>query len=105
LSNAVKYTNKGSIEVKLKPSHNIVFEIKDTGIGISQANQKKLFDKFYRVRVPATMEVTGSGLGLWISKKLVEMMKGKIWFESKKARVQLFILACRGCRRDLKCRN
>ena len=56
--------------------------VRDTGIGISEEDQAKIFQKFFRSEDPKTREVPGTGLGLNITKSLVEMQGGKIWFES-----------------------
>ena len=57
--------------------------VKDNGIGINEEDQKKIFQKFFRSDDPKTREVTGTGLGLNITKSLVEMQGGQIWFESE----------------------
>ena len=57
--------------------------VKDTGIGISEEDQKKIFQKFFRSEDPKTREAPGTGLGLNITKSLVEMQGGQIWFESE----------------------
>lgn len=91
ISNAIKYTKQGSIEITLKNNEKeIICQVKDTGVGISKPNQKRLFEKFYRVRTTETLEVTGTGLGLWITKKLLEMMGGKIWLESDEGKGSSF---------------
>jgi signal transduction histidine kinase len=59
------------------------FSVADTGIGISPEDQKKIFQKFFRSEDPKTREVPGTGLGLNITKSLVELQGGKIWFESE----------------------
>ena len=58
--------------------------VHDTGIGMDEAERKNLFTKFYRVKNDDTKDVTGTGLGLWITKELVETMKGKILVDSIK---------------------
>jgi PAS domain S-box-containing protein len=85
LSNAIKFTNRGKVELKItKQQENIVrFEIKDTGIGLSQEQQDKLFKPFSQADGSTTRRFGGTGLGLSISKKLVELMGGKIWVKSK----------------------
>ncbi|KKQ17417.1 MAG: GAF sensor signal transduction histidine kinase [Berkelbacteria bacterium GW2011_GWA1_36_9] len=91
ISNAIKYTKQGSIDVSCQKNENeIIGQVKDTGIGISKADQKRLFEKFYRVRNPETIEITGTGLGLWITRKLLEMMNGKIWLESEEGKGTTF---------------
>lgn len=84
ISNAVKYTDKGEVAVKLtQPDKATVrFEVSDTGPGISEEEQKKLFQKFQRVETNVG-KTTGTGLGLYISKLLVEKFNGKIGLKSK----------------------
>ena len=87
LSNAVKYTEVGRIEFSLDGSivDNIItmkFKVLDTGIGIKKENFDKLFEKFSRLDSATQKEIEGTGLGLLITKRLVNLMGGKIWFES-----------------------
>ncbi len=85
MSNAIKYTERGSIVVALESrSDRIEIRVKDTGMGISAENQKKLFAPFYRVNSKEVEQVTGTGLGMWITKELVELMGGSIGVESIK---------------------
>lgn len=82
-SNAIKYSQKGSITI-LVSNKGSEFEIsvKDTGIGIPADKISTLFTKFSRIRDEKTMEVRGTGLGLWITKQIVEMLGGKIFVQS-----------------------
>lgn len=84
LSNAIKFTDfNGKISISATVSNNkILFKVKDTGIGISRENQNKLFRSFSQLDNALTKSYDGSGLGLAISKKLVELLKGEIWFKS-----------------------
>jgi signal transduction histidine kinase len=85
IDNAIKYTKKGYILVsaKVDKSHKkYYFIFEDTGIGISAENQKKLFQKFFRVQSKETADIPGTGLGLWIVKNIVEKMNGEIYLES-----------------------
>ncbi len=61
---------------------NIKTLVKDTGVGIPAQEIPNLFDKFHRVQNEKTRQIRGTGLGLWITKQLIEMMKGKILVES-----------------------
>jgi two-component system sensor histidine kinase/response regulator len=88
ISNAIKFTNKGEVVVSLdiedsSPSRIMThFQVKDTGIGIPPAMQKAIFDPFVQVDGSITREYGGTGLGLTITSKLVDLMGGKIWLES-----------------------
>lgn len=83
IGNAIKYTEKGSVTVTTSIiPQGLEIKVKDTGIGISIENQKNLFNKFYRIRNDVTRGIQGTGLGLWITKQLIETMKGKITIES-----------------------
>jgi signal transduction histidine kinase/CheY-like chemotaxis protein len=86
--NAIKYTNYGHIELKVTPVHieapyiDIQFEIIDTGIGISDEDQKHIFEGFYQVGDSLNKLPQGTGLGLTITKEFVEFLKGDIKVES-----------------------
>ncbi len=87
LSNAIKFTHQGEIltKVELETQNQkewIVFTVKDTGIGIEQANLNKIFHSFQQADSGTTRKYGGTGLGLTISKSLVEHMGGQIWVES-----------------------
>ncbi len=82
--NAVKYTDQGSISLGLTGNNDIVqFYIRDTGPGIPAEDIPHLFQKFYRVDNSATRTVGGTGLGLFICGKIIELYGGRIWAESK----------------------
>ncbi|MDT8339381.1 MAG: ATP-binding protein, partial [Sulfurimonas sp.] len=86
LSNAIKFTDKnGNIYIIITKTDDskIKFEIKDTGIGLSQTEQQKLFKLFSQADSSTTRKYGGTGLGLAISKQLVELMGGMIWVQSK----------------------
>lgn len=84
ISNAIKYTLRGSITITGKIRHRKYLDITvaDTGLGISAENQLYLFQKFFRAQNKETADVEGTGLGLWITKELIEKMKGTISVES-----------------------
>lgn len=87
IENGIKYTNKGKIVVKDKIDKRkkvYYLFIEDTGIGISGEEQRRLFEKFYRVRNKETAEIMGTGLGLWIVKNFCRRMGGDIAVESMK---------------------
>lgn len=85
IGNSIKYTEKGSIEVTTKIENDkLEIKIADTGIGMSAEEQKHLFEKFHRVQNEKTAKIIGTGLGLWITKQIIELMNGKIYLESMK---------------------
>jgi signal transduction histidine kinase len=85
VSNSIKYTESGAIEIECqKEVKKLVIRIKDTGMGISAADQKKLFAPFVRVGGVDQTVTTGTGLGMWITKQLVELLGGEIGVESIK---------------------
>ena len=88
LTNSVKYTEVGKIILSLKCDvnneyANFHFKISDTGYGIKKEDFDKLFEKFSRLDVAVNKEIEGTGLGLLITKKYVDLMGGIIWFDSK----------------------
>lgn len=88
INNSIKYTDKGYIEVTCKKveennfSYKLQFCIKDTGIGIKREDSLKIFTEFQQAEDPTTKETQGTGMGLAITKKIIESMDGKIWVES-----------------------
>ncbi len=85
VSNAIKYTARGSITVSLDDrGDRVEIRVKDTGMGISAENQKNLFAPFFRVENKETKTISGTGLGMWITKQLIELMGGSIGVESIK---------------------
>ena len=84
ISNALKFTQKGRIEFGYKIEYNwIVFYVKDSGIGISEEYKDKVFERFTQVDLSISRGYEGAGLGLSISKGLVQLLGGKIWLESQ----------------------
>jgi PAS domain S-box-containing protein len=87
VTNALKYSQKGAITISVEPAtegdQGVVFSVKDTGIGISASDQTHIFERFYRSEDFRTRQTGGTGLGLYITKKLAERLNGKIWFKSK----------------------
>ena len=83
-SNAIKYTNQGGLTVALSQpdTKNLAIKFKDTGVGMNAKQREKLFQKFYRVENSQINTVTGTGLGLWITKMITEAMKGEIMVDS-----------------------
>lgn len=87
LTNAIKYTKEGWIEFKISSviKNNVcrlIISVEDTGIGIKKENIDKLFNKFERLDLEENVTIEGTGLGLAITKKLVELMNGKIVVQS-----------------------
>ena len=83
LSNSIKYTLKGGVDISVAEKAKFIeVTVKDTGIGIPAEELGKLFTKFHRVKDKQTQEVRGTGLGLWITKEIMETLGGKIYAES-----------------------
>ena len=85
MSNAIKFTEEGEVQLTIKRAEGskLYFEVKDSGIGLTPQQQKKLFKSFSQADGSTTRKYGGTGLGLIISKQLVELMDGKIWVESE----------------------
>ena len=84
LTNAVKFTPPGG-QVRLRASRTgdgVTIAIADTGVGIAPADQARVFEEFAQARAGATGEQEGTGLGLTLSRKFVELHGGRIWVES-----------------------
>ncbi|RLA94204.1 MAG: diguanylate cyclase, partial [Deltaproteobacteria bacterium] len=97
IGNAIKFTEKGEIVVnvekakkKEKGSVLLHFSVSDTGIGIPKERQEKIFESFTQADTSTTRKYGGTGLGLTISKRLVEKMGGKIWVESEPGKGSTF---------------
>lgn len=85
VENAIKYTPHGSVVVDVVGGENdaVQISIQDSGIGIPPEDIGHLFQKFYRVDNTATREIGGTGLGLYLCRRLCEAMNGRIWVESE----------------------
>ena len=84
LSNALKFTTEGRVVVQVRPEPNAVHvSVADTGIGIRDSDLERLFEPFRRLDSPLAREAGGTGLGLTISKRFVELHGGRIWAESR----------------------
>jgi PAS domain S-box-containing protein len=92
IENAIKYTLPGGkISISLKRlEDSIEFSIKDTGVGIPKDQQNRVFTKFFRAVNATRLETEGSGLGLFITKNIIEAHGGKIWFESEEGKGTTF---------------
>jgi len=94
IGNAVKYTIKGSIRVSEYIENKQLFiRVEDTGLGISAEEREHLFEKFYRIRTKETEDIRGTGLGLWITARIIKDMGGKILLESIKGVGSHFVIA------------
>ncbi len=95
LENAVKYTPEGGeINISLeKDKNDIVFKIKDTGVGIPEVQKERIFTKFFRGDNVIRMETEGSGLGLYTTKNIVDAHNGKIWFDSEEGKGTTFVFS------------
>ena len=83
VDNAIKYTKQGSVSVSIeKKDGKARITVSDTGIGVAKDEMNALFEKFTRARNANKVNTTGTGLGLYVAKQLVEGHKGKIWVES-----------------------
>ena len=88
ISNALKYTEKGHVRLSAHlnaEAETIVFTVEDTGIGIAVADQQRIFDEFSQIDHPLQRRIKGTGLGLPLSKRLAELLGGRIWVESQLA--------------------
>ena len=85
VDNAIKYSpDGGKVELEIaRRDHAVRFSVADHGLGIPPGEQRRIFDKFYRVDPNLTRGVGGTGLGLYISRELVRRMNGTIWVESR----------------------
>lgn len=92
LDNAIRYTpSGGQVTISLKSGKKeIECSVKDTGVGIPKDQQERIFTKFFRGANVLRMETEGTGLGLFITKNIIEAHGGKIWFESKEGKGTTF---------------
>ena len=85
VSNSIKYTDKGTVEISCESERSgVIIRAKDTGMGISAEDQQKLFAPFARVGGVEKTATTGTGLGMWITKQMIELLRGTIAVESIK---------------------
>jgi PAS domain S-box-containing protein len=94
LTNSVKYTpSEGAIEINVqKNNNNIVMSFKDTGYGIPINSQPSIFTKFFRADNILTHDVSGTGIGLYLTKMITESLDGDLWFESVENKGTVFYL-------------
>lgn len=95
VSNAIKFTDKGGIKIRLSldtNSNQLVFDVIDTGIGITDKKQKDIFDAFCQAEATTTRQFGGSGLGLTITKNLAQLLGGSLNLRSRKGRGSTFTI-------------
>jgi PAS domain S-box-containing protein len=91
--NAIKYTDQGKVTIGLTGNDEVVqFYVRDTGPGIPAEDIPHLFQKFYRVDNSTTRTIGGTGLGLFICRKIVELYQGRIWVESQLEKGSTFFI-------------
>src|SRR5258706_452218 len=101
VGNAIKFTERGEVYVRVQPepggpdAGSLYFTVRDTGIGIVEEKQRTVFAPFLQADTSTTRIYGGTGLGLTISARLVQMMSGKIWLESEPSRGSTFHFTAR----------
>ena len=92
LNNAIKFTSQGYVEFgyTLQDANTLLFYVKDTGVGIAPGDQARIFERFSQVSEGANRRYEGTGLGLTISRNLVELLGGHMWVESEKGKGSVF---------------
>lgn len=95
INNSIKYTaNGGEVRIYIKSEDDqFICQIKDNGMGIKEEDRQGMFQKFYRAKNSKKIGITGTGLGLYVSKALVEQMGGKIWFDSQEGKGTSFFIS------------
>ncbi|HEY1074937.1 MAG TPA: GAF domain-containing sensor histidine kinase [Patescibacteria group bacterium] len=85
IGNSIKYTSQGWVRcfVTQQDTQHLLFTVCDSGLGIPQENLPHLFEKFYRADRKEIAGIQGTGLGLYISKKIIDLMGGQMWVESQ----------------------
>jgi signal transduction histidine kinase len=95
LSNAIKFTERGEVRLfarVVSESNEVAFSVSDTGIGIAEVDQARIFEEFSQIDSPVQRKVKGTGLGLALSRKLAELLGGRITLESEPGRGSIFTL-------------
>lgn len=94
IDNAIKYSEAGEVTVEHKLEGNqVITTVTDQGLGMSAEAQKKLFQRFYRIKTEKTANISGTGLGLWIIKQYIESMKGTISLKSEESKGTVFTIS------------
>lgn len=84
LDNGLKYTPLGSVKISLaEKDDDVIITVKDTGVGIEQSEIDELFEKFKRGKNAYNISVSGSGLGLYVAREIIEAQEGRIWLKSE----------------------
>jgi two-component system phosphate regulon sensor histidine kinase PhoR len=98
VSNAIKYTESGSVTVKLGSvgGKNLIISVKDTGIGLSKNDKQHIFDKYWRSEDYRTRKNGGMGLGLYVTKKLIDKISSSVEVKSSLNKGSEFILTVKG---------
>lgn len=106
IKNAIKYTNKGNIAFGYTIKRDIVeFFVNDTGLGIPEKSQQKIFDRFVQADLALTSEYEGAGLGLAITKGYLKLLNGEIWVKSKYRKGSKFFFSLPYVRKQIKKNN
>jgi len=92
ISNAIKYSpNANKIVIaSIKKGDKVIVSVQDFGLGIPKEEQGKIFERFFRVKAKREMDISGLGLGLYISYEIISQHKGKIWVESTEGQGSVF---------------
>ena len=91
VGNAIKFTDRGEVAIEVSAAEDIyTFSVRDTGPGIAEADQARVFDEFQQVDSSITKAKSGSGLGLAIARRIVEMHGGRLWVDSSVGRGATF---------------
>lgn len=96
ISNAIKFTEQGEVRVwaeKDPEGDNIVFHVRDTGVGIAEENLEAIWQEFSQIPNPRQGRVKGTGLGLPLSRRLAELLQGRVWVESRPGEGSTFSLS------------
>lgn len=95
MSNAIKYSPEGSkIEIALRTQNgNHIIAVRDHGIGIPKAEQKKVLRGYYRAQNASKVQAYGTGMGLWVTRMIIEQHRGKLWLESRENQGTTFFLS------------
>lgn len=94
VGNALKFTKQGRVAVRVdQQGDDLLYRVSDTGIGIPKSELDGIFAEFQQVDSAITREFSGSGLGLHITKKFVEMHGGRIWVESELGKGSIFFFS------------